>query len=97
MNKHTPGPWNIFLPASEGDHLCIETEAESVCDVVLTKSDARQLANAHLIAAAPELLAALEFLFVESERQSVPRPDDGFLLALIRARDVLTKVKGEVE
>ena len=59
MSGHTPGPWAIGIEtdneraqviASDGGHI-----AYVECDPVLT--------NARLIAAAPELLAALQYCF----------------------------------
>jgi len=60
MSKHTPGPWayenyggtvHVFLDNKEG--------TPSICKLVGNDKDA----NARLIAAAPELLEALEELF----------------------------------
>jgi hypothetical protein len=57
--RHTPGPWSI-----ENDETIV-TDAPGyrpsriVCEVLPFSSSIRTSANAHLIAAAPELLAAL--------------------------------------
>ena len=60
--KHTPGPWIIVKHGTDAD---IETRQDSgmVCCVatVWTRGE-RQEANAHLVAAAPEMLKALEEL-----------------------------------
>lgn len=66
MNAHTPGPWHVrgcdgnpgYAP---GRHIYAPTEGNTGCVAVVTGS----LANAHLIAAAPDLLAALEALLSE--------------------------------
>lgn len=66
MSKHTPGPWlaerdgsdnwNVVSPAFTGfDYFVVGTEG-------LYRGDGSDEANARLIAAAPELLAALESL-----------------------------------
>ena len=68
MNKHTPGPWNVnsalgthyAVIGAEPVLLTITTHAgvgAYICDLV---GDADTLENARLIAAAPELLAALQ-------------------------------------
>lgn len=56
--KHTPGPWTF---AEKPDYTLVGPEGHSICTYhVSQKSEAIDLANARLIAAAPELLAALE-------------------------------------
>ena len=61
MSEHTPGPWYV---RSLGQHwnnaqlehleVCYGKDDECVCDTVYQKADA------HLIAAAPDLLQALK-------------------------------------
>ena len=64
MDKHTPGPWNVVLE-DQRDYIGHyiddgnKTIAETVCAEAGTVSE-EEAANARLIAAAPELLAALE-------------------------------------
>jgi hypothetical protein len=58
--KHTPGPWALHI-----DELAVfgaEPDRQQVVDCVVSSpnlTDAERKANARLIAAAPELLAAL--------------------------------------
>lgn len=62
MNKHTPGPWTN-LPRHECIPICRQDEAGLSIGFVHSSSPERiaeGLANAKLIAAAPELLEALE-------------------------------------
>ena len=66
MNKHTPGPW--FAVADKGQTI-IRTSRSSAAfsPLAIVKGDKRdtlkdQEANARLIAAAPDLLEALEAL-----------------------------------
>ncbi len=89
MNKHTPGPWTV----GEFEVLVRNqrTVNPSICTVFGTEQET--LLNARLIAAAPELLEALEFLLTEADRQTVLRQDDGFLLALGQARSIIAKAK----
>lgn len=55
--KHTPGPWHIGL---QGGIYQNKTGAQVCIYDMATNFDDENLANARLIAAAPELLAALE-------------------------------------
>jgi len=56
MGKHTPGPWKI------GPHGRIQTAPNEAggCEIVVVEGSIGRGANATLIAAAPDLLAALE-------------------------------------
>ncbi len=71
MNKHTSGPWwskQIALNDNTGDRLLRIYAGEDLpANEILTLSaDSGEIdANAHLIAAAPELLAAAEQALVE--------------------------------
>ena len=56
MNKHTPGPW--VIETTETDNIILQGEDSdqiAICDRAFGD------ANARLIAAAPELLATLEW------------------------------------
>jgi hypothetical protein len=58
--KHTPGPWNVSF--------CDDDEVRSddgrlLCVTVPLGFDVEEKANARLIAAAPELLAALQEIY----------------------------------
>ena len=54
--KHTPGPWH------EGSYRSIESQSGTICEVYSHMGIAEADANQKLIAAAPELLAALEWI-----------------------------------
>ena len=101
MSKHTPGPWEIkshfdscYRYISAPEHIalaqvvwCVEEEERSpVCE-----------ANAHLIAAAPELLEALEMGYRETmdyiRLNHLPGAEDNHWLQLARA--AIAKAKGE--
>lgn len=61
MNKHTPGPW--YLPYSDdcADYTIYSKDGLSICKWHTNKeNEAVDIANAHLISAAPNLLAACE-------------------------------------
>lgn len=67
---HTPGPWLWGYSENPAvyngqEHLVILTHPELSCGLIIADletqfSEEEQLANAHLIAAAPDLLEALE-------------------------------------
>lgn len=63
--KHTPGPWRVVdIPFNDKrnyrEGYGIAIEADDSCVALIDSPDATQRGNAHLIAAAPALLAALE-------------------------------------
>ena len=55
--KHTPGPWRRYFVPYTGQHQ-IRDEAEEIVIAVIPTKARHEVANAHLIAAAPDLLAA---------------------------------------
>lgn len=75
MGKHTPGPWMIegcgmvLNPASKG---IIDT-IRIACPVgkieIIDETNEAPLYNAQLIAAAPDLLAALEYIVMHLEHR----------------------------
>lgn len=76
MNKHTPGPWDIHFDRQDneiygkitGATITVEpnTAIARVCGIDTNEHDER-LANARLIAAAPELLEALREIMRECD------------------------------
>lgn len=56
MSEHTPGPWTAMT--TRGRECQIIEQQPGTLGVVIAKADTE--ANAHLIAAAPDLLAALQ-------------------------------------
>lgn len=63
--KHTPGPWKAVVDG----HIAFVRTADDTADLAHTGLASRQVdtANARLIAAAPELLEALNGLLAHSE------------------------------
>jgi hypothetical protein len=57
--SHTPGPWKIGTPPPNGEQTIGNSQGLMVA-VATTGFNVPTLANARLIAAAPELLEALE-------------------------------------
>lgn len=94
MAQHTPGPWAVCddyinVHAPETDIAITDTNSWCAPDHDI------QEANAKLIAAAPELLAALERLLgCMSLRKGHPRFDEQHA-AWMQAEAILAKAKGE--
>ena len=61
--NHTPGPWTIANGHDARVYLIDDARGHAVGELVY--ADARKPADARLIAAAPDLLAALEELIAE--------------------------------
>jgi len=84
--KHTNGPWKI----KDIDPNWIYKGAHLICKVTDSNGDKnitdRNMANAQLIASAPELLEALEHLI---------HYDFGDSVGAIKARNAIKKAKGE--
>ena len=88
MNKHTPGPW--FYETGNTEALIVERDGTTVAELQTTYQTTahRSLeANARLIAAAPDLLAALQSLINDQRDASLP--------ILSQARAAITKATGE--
>ena len=101
---HTPAPW--LLNDCDDAHDCavtIRTESDTLIAVMADEtgedwSESEILANAHLIAAAPELLEALESIIPDLEQlnglySEDDNPDSYENLRAVRA--VIAKAKGE--
>ena len=83
--KHTPGPWTLF-----NDGKCVagpESTAGAGHGVAMcsmrARSDEEARANARLIAAAPDLLAALKQIAFARPAGETPKKIDGKLIERI--------------
>lgn len=90
--RHTPGPWATSRDAVPADHVQVTVYAESDGERVATAF--RTEANAHLIAAAPALLAALEDA-LESLRRLPDAPDAYRITCINQAEDAIASARGE--
>lgn len=93
--NHTPAPWTIRTDSE--DPQAINIRSESVPFVASVWGDGgpsfKQAANARLIAAAPDLLAALQKLV-----RAIDRAPANFADGLAdQAREVIAKATGEIE
>ena len=88
--QHTPGPWEV-----EDGYAIVSTEGEFIASC--NESDDNCNADAALIAAAPDLLAALEIaegrlMCIDAQKlDTVARNDD----VIDRIRAAIAKAKGE--
>ncbi len=74
-SKHTPGPWRWWETvggARVAGHPA-DGSKNFVCDVLIPERDVSFMDNARLIAAAPDLLAALQAI-ISHDRHLLPNP-----------------------
>lgn len=83
--EHTPGPWDY------GSHCIINTRNGAA---VLVTEKMMKVADARMIAAAPDLWAALGWLLGSIEAPRDEDYDDRLLLACGAARSALAKAEG---
>jgi hypothetical protein len=112
MDKHTPGPWGwgsfarlLVVPIVDGQpdkHSAIADLGEAIFPYDKTPESEEAYANATLIAAAPELLAALEAslaameLAVHFRKTGQGRPPEQTCMdEILQAHAAIAKAKGE--
>lgn len=88
--KHTPGPWTA---TGHDGGMCVVVESKwgSVAKALPVGCEVQEAANARLIAAAPELLEALEEI---AEQLELEGPSCSDILAAARA--AIAKARGGV-
>jgi hypothetical protein len=102
QTQHTPGPWNRGYGnfVYQGERVAPEQRLVAVCEpTTKTREDWEQVfANAQLIAAAPELLQALQEL--QKEMRAVVRLDVkkhfSLMLADAAASKAIAKATGQL-
>jgi len=92
-SKHTKGPWDL-LEDTDGSILIKTKGAGSFREVAVILSDVpvteHDWANAHLIAAAPDLFVTLEALFNNGELRGLG------VAEIEEVQNLLKKAKGEL-
>lgn len=88
---HTPGPWSCYLNDEQGFDVYQDDGSGNGDGVPCLPGDPQSSANAHLIAAAPELLSALEGLLPEGWGDGTMDHMPGVLAA----RAAIAKARGE--
>jgi hypothetical protein len=100
MSKHTPGPWGYFCHHPEGSwHIGASPTTYAKGDPTIANLGqiGDQGANARLIAAAPELLEALEAMLshtADLDPMQGYRPEEDFS-AVKQARAAIAKAEGK--
>lgn len=87
MSKHTPGPWTNDLETP----WILSSDGSAVAQIC---SRPLREANAHLIAAAPELLGALRFILAFYEPGQRHLDTEAWKKAEASARRVVAKAEG---
>lgn len=96
---HTPGPWTISETNASGNHDDLHIFIQPGVAVIERGVDPKHdMPDAHLIAAAPELLAALSMLLSDVEstvHYGMPftNPEHGFHESVMAARAAIAKAK----
>lgn len=102
MGKHTRGPWVVVADERYDPFFCADrivgydvksSTVEVVGSEGISGESEINLANANLIAAAPELLEALECVLTQLESEYMPSDESG--AAIVKARAVIAKARGE--
>lgn len=97
MSGHTPGPWKVepygwIHTDYEGRSVAIIDWKSSSPKWTVSELSEQDAHNAHLIAAAPELLEALDACVFELESEHMP--SDEVLAAIEKARSAMFKARG---
>jgi hypothetical protein len=89
--KHTPGPWHVNAPAS-----VVSIDGLHVCDINgYGATDERKRADAALISAAPDLLAAAETALADIRQTANCDTGDAQTLATVAALEAaILKARG---
>ena len=98
MNKHTPGPWGVII-GDAGPIVFSGNKGSMVATCTKRITSTERESNARLIAAAPELLEALQDMIdsvivldvTESERSLVSAAEN----AIAKARSAIAKATGD--
>lgn len=89
--QHTPGPWKATAFSVVEANPRIPGETQTICEMASPWNTENYRANARLIAAAPELLEALQEL---EKVESSPHSETKRFLAREQARAAIAKAQG---
>ena len=95
--QHTPGPWTAIVKLNNGHWRVVKRwygKPEPVAAIRSSSTVGRESANAALIAAAPDLLAALQ-MFLEQYGSDGTDPDRESRPEIKAARAAIRKARGE--
>ena len=96
--QHTPGPWHTRKPEESNGYVWINP-IDGCCGEIATawpvKTDAEAEANARLIAAAPDLLDALQALYALPEYDGTKVTSTHRISVKEKVRAALSKATGD--
>lgn len=92
MSKHTPGPWAIEKESESHSIVNRSFEGDEWCIAEVYKQTDMAIANANLIAAAPDLLEALNKLLDKAYKQNF---NDAYPEIVEAAELAIAKARGE--
>jgi hypothetical protein len=98
--RHSPGPYTCKFDRDGCDNLIdiVADDGAHVARIVYWDCDerwsARAQADADLLSSAPQLLAVLESLLLETQKLPVASLDGEFFAAIYSARSILAKLTG---
>jgi hypothetical protein len=100
MSKHTPGPWKVKAGTNAvlagRKQICSHVNAASALPVNMLEDQEIAQANARLIAAAPDLLEAMQALFgADMVYCMMGDGKDDQIEAIAKARAAIFKATGE--
>lgn len=95
--QHTPGPWTVAEDDINGQAIVRgrHTEIATCWHHCLGSLEIQMRANARLIAAAPELLEALEACLARLQIVDTEAIKNSYHLPVIKAAAAINKAKGE--
>lgn len=94
MSGHTPGPWFVGGETDHGEFLICSDARPTICAVDPGAREWCTHANARLIAAAPDLLDALQLILPDALASHVGGPDTEARINAARA--AITKATGRI-
>lgn len=93
--SHTPGPWIVVAPEGQAIRVCSGERPEDLTIGYVTGHGSDSFADASLIAAAPDLLAALERLEHSYMLLSTGKPVRDMAETLGEVHHALKKARGK--
>jgi hypothetical protein len=92
---HTPGMWtcNTRQMGDDDETRILDSEGNVIASIVHERGYPESISNGHLLAAAPALLDALQWLLSWSENQATPTTL--YIEPLRQARAAIAQAKGE--
>ena len=88
MSTHTPGPWQTHKDCTD----IYTSSGFSICEFYSLPQNGEELANARLIASAPDLLEALKAMLEKAYKQNW---NDGYPAQVSAAETAIARATGK--